>query len=413
MPDDLPTTASPDLPAGGTASGGPKEPSPEDKVETVITVEVPPGYRERERLDVYLTAKIANATRAKVQAAVREGRVDVNGRPETRVSRPVVAGDVLTCRVMRPPPLDILPEAIPLAVVYEDDALLVVDKPAGMVVHPAYGHRSGTLVNALLHHVGAGAIRIDEEGESGAEAEDADEGAPALSAMQPVVGGDGVATARPGIVHRIDKDTSGLLIVAKTDLSHARLAAQFADHSIEREYLALVWGVPSPAEQTIHTDLGRDPRDRKKVAVVKEGTGKHAVTHLRVIEAFGDAALVAFRLETGRTHQIRVHARHVGHTLVGDATYGGEMVPKRLVGSRRAMLHNIVSGLRRQALHAHVLGVRHPTTGEDLRLTSPLPPDMADALGRLRRAEEARREMRRGNGAPGEEEWGSAGFEDE
>ena len=353
---------------------------------------MPPGYRERERLDVYLTAKVTNATRAKVQASIREGRVDVNGTTETRVSRPVSAGDVLVCRVRRPPPLDILPEALPLTVVYEDDALLVVDKAAGMVVHPAYGHRSGTLVNALLHFVGAGAIHIDEssaddgadEGETSAEDEDAPTGG--LSAMTPVDIGDGTRTARPGIVHRIDKDTSGLLVVAKTDLSHARLAAQFADHSIQREYMALVWGVPTPGEQTVETELGRDLRDRKKVAVVKAGTGKRAITHLRVVESFGDAALVAFHLETGRTHQIRVHARHIGHALIGDATYGGAEVPRRIVGSRRAMFQNVLATLNRQALHAHLLGVRHPDGGAHVDWRSPLPADMADALARLRRA---------------------------
>ncbi len=241
------------------------------------------------------------------------------------------------------------------------------------------------LERAVLLAAGYVADDADESDEDVSVEEEVVEG-PGLSAMTPAIGADGVATARPGIVHRIDKGTSGLLVVAKTDIAHARLAAQFAAHTIEREYLALVWGVPAPTEQRIETDLGRDPRDRKKVAVAKEGKGKRAVTHLRVLDAFGDAALVAFRLETGRTHQIRVHARHIGHTLVGDLTYGGGEVPRRIVGSRRAMFQNIVDGLQRQALHAHVLGVRHPSTGEALRLTSTLPADMEDALRRLRRA---------------------------
>ncbi len=386
-----------------------------DKVETVITVEVPPGYRERERLDVYLTAKIANATRAKVQAAVHEGRVDVNGSVETRVSRPVVAGDVLTCRVMRLPPLDVRPEAIPIEVVYEDDVLLIVNKPAGLVVHPAYGHRSGTLVNALLHHVGAGALRLEHlDGDAaadeasdvvGSDDADGDELPHGLSAMEASVGTDGRIVARPGIVHRIDKDTSGLLVVAKTDVSHARLAAQFANHSIEREYVALVWGVPLPSERRIETALGRDPRDRKKMAVVRAGTGKNAVTHLRVVETFGEVALVAVRLETGRTHQIRVHARHLGHPLVGDVTYGGDTIPRNIIGSRRAMYQNVLTTLGRQALHARLLGFRHPATGEAVVFESPLPDDMASVLDRLRRAVNSARNAVRDIAADDSDAW--------
>ncbi len=371
----------------------------EARVETVITVEVPPGYRERERLDVYLTGKIANATRAKVQAAIRDGQVDVNGQVETRVSRPVLHNDVFTCRVMRPPPLDIVPEALPISVVYEDDAFLIVDKAAGMVVHPAYGHRNGTLVNALLHHVGAGTISFDAGGSEDDEESDGDSdgddeaSATGLSAMEASAARDGSVAARPGIVHRIDKDTSGLLVVAKTDIAHARIAAQFADHSIEREYIALVWGDPSENERRVETHVGRDPRDRKKMAVVK--VGKNAITHLRVVERFGDAALVAVRLETGRTHQIRIHARHTGHALVGDRTYGGDTIPRTIIGSRRAMFQNIVSGLGRQALHARLLGFRHPVTGEAVSFETPLPADMADALDRLRRATRSSRNATR------------------
>ena len=364
----------------------------DERIETVLTFAVPPGYRERERLDVYLTTHVANATRAKVQAAIREGRVDVNGRTVTRVSPPVNAGDVLVCRVRRPPPLVAAPEPIPLNVVYEDDDLLVVDKPAGLVVHPAYGHRSGTLVNALLHHVGAGALAFDA-GE-GDDAEDDDEGltdrAVGLSVVNARAQYAGAPTVRPGLVHRIDKDTSGLLVVAKHDAAHAHLAAQFARHDLEREYVALVWGVPDPPAGRAETFLGRDPRDRKKVAVVPEGRGKRAVTHYETLETFAHAALVRFRLETGRTHQIRVHALALGHPLLGDRAYGGDTVRRGPVtAARKAFFANLFKALPRQALHARTLGFRHPRDGRAVRFEAPLPADFQTALDRLREVEGA------------------------
>ena len=359
----------------------------EERIETLIEIDVPPGYRERERLDVYLTSHVANATRAKVQTAIRDGRVDVNGVPILRVSHPVVAGDVLACRVMRAPPLVATPEPIPLTVVYEDASLLVVDKPAGMVVHPAYGHRTGTLVNALLHHVGAGALAFDEgDGEP-------DDEVVGLSVVNARAQYDGAPTVRPGLVHRIDKDTSGLLVVAKNDAAHAHLALQFERHTIERRYLALAWGVPDPADGRVETHLGRDPRDRKRVAVVPDERGKRAVTHFETVEPFAFTALLAFRLETGRTHQIRAHAKHIGHPLLGDATYGGAEIRRGpLTASRRAFYANVFKTLGRQALHAQTLGFRHPATGEPMRFESPLPPDFASALERLRGVEGARGE---------------------
>ena len=348
--------------------------------ETILTVEVPPGYRERERLDVYLTAKVANATRAKVQAGIREGRVAVNGRVAGRVSQPVQAGDVIVCRVRRPPPIVAAPEPIPLDIVFEDADLLVVNKPAGMVVHPAYGHRSGTLVNALLHHVGAGTLALDEGDD---EPDDEELG---LSAVNVEAAGEPVL--RPGIVHRIDKDTSGLLVVAKNDVAHAHLARQFVDHSIYRRYQALVWGHPDPPVGTVAAALGRDPRDRKKMAVVRPERGKHAVTHYETTERHAYTALLHFRLETGRTHQIRVHARHLGHPIVGDVTYGGDrIVVGPRTGSRAAFWRNLLTLLPRQALHAYALGFVHPRTGEAVRFEAPLPADMAEVLEKLRRVE--------------------------
>ncbi len=258
-----------------------------------LTVQVPPGYREYERLDVYLTNHIANATRAKVQAGIREGRVTVGGKVVTRVAQKVQPNDTLVCRVLRPPPLVAAPEDLPLDIVYEDDDLIVVNKDAGMVVHPAYGNRTGTLVNALLHHVGAGALSMDDEDD---EPDDEELG---LSTVNVHPSHADAPVIRPGIVHRIDKGTSGLLVVAKNDVAHAHLARQFMAHTVYRRYRALVWGVPEQASGTVETALGRDPRDRKKMAVVKPETGKHAITHYEVLEAHAHTAWLEFRAGDG------------------------------------------------------------------------------------------------------------------
>ena len=363
---------------------------PEEPQETLVEIPVPPGQAPGVRLDVYLTDKIANATRAKVQRGIREGRVSVNGRVETRPSYGVQPGDELACRIMRPPPIDVEPEDIPLVVIFEDDHLLVIDKPAGMVVHPAYGHRSGTLVNALLHHVGAGPIRADADAVLASADEDDDEEVPGLSTVAAGPRFEGDPTVRPGLVHRLDRDTTGLMVVAKNDVAHAVLAKQFADRTIRRRYLAIVWGVPDPPAGRVETWLGRDPRDRKKVAVVPEGKGKWAATTYELEEPLTHTSVVSFRLETGRTHQIRVHAGHIGHAVLGDRTYGGDRVrygPD--TAARRAFLANLLAVLPRQALHAHTLGFRHPATGEDLDFASPMPADMAHVLERLRSVEGA------------------------
>ncbi len=355
--------------------------------ETIITLEVPPGYREGGRLDRYVTRFLENASRTRVQRGIREGHVSVNGAVVDRVSYAVQAGDVIVCRIMRAPPIEAAPEAIPLDVVYEDAFLLVVDKPAGMVVHPAYGNRTGTLVNALLHHVGAGPLRFEGgEDDGGDEAEDDED--LGLSTVNAAPARPGDVSVRPGIVHRLDKDTSGLLVVAKDDATHRALAQQFAERSIRRRYLALVWGVPDPPSGRIETSLGRDPRDRKRMAVVREGRGKHAVTHFETIEAMRCTALLAFRLETGRTHQIRVHARHIGHPVLADATYGGDVIRCGLAtAKRKAFFQNLFTTMPRQALHAHTLGFRHPATGEEVDFTAPLPADMRTVLERLRAVE--------------------------
>lgn len=355
-----------------------------EKIEQVVEIDVPAGQTPGVRLDLYVTQKLQNATRSKVQKGIREGRVRVNGDVVTKPSHGIRPEDQIRCTILRSPPIEVVPEAIPLDVVYEDDWLLVVNKSAGMVVHPAYGHRSGTLVNALLHHVGSSTVSAEDLEDD--EIEDDDVG---LSTINAAPRFEGDVTVRPGLVHRLDKDTTGLLVVAKKDEAHSVLAKQFAERSIQRRYLALVWGRPDPKENMIKTNLGRDPRDRRRVAVLQDGSGKHAVTHYQTIEMFAHTALVRFRLETGRTHQIRIHAKHLGHPLFGDTTYGGDrIVYGSAVGSRAKFIGNLFEVLGpRQALHAHTLGFTHPGTGETLHFEVPVPEDMAHVIERLRRVE--------------------------
>ena len=347
-----------------------------DKVETRIELDVPPG-QSPVRLDVYLTEKTPNATRTKVQRAVKAGRVSIGGTVVTRPATLVQPGDHIVCLVMRAPPIEVVPEDIPLDVVYEDDALIVVDKPAGMVVHPAFGHRSGTLVNALLHHVGGTTLAAEDVD----EADDDDVGL-AVATAGPQFEGD--VTIRPGLVHRLDKDTTGLMVVAKTDRAAAHLGKQFAERTIRRRYLALVWG-QLDGEGRVETWLGRDPRDRRLVAVRPEGEGKWAATTWETVEPFSHLTLARFRLETGRTHQIRVHAKHLGHPIFGDTTYGGDrIVYGTPLGSRKAFFANLFKALPYQALHAHTLGFRHPVTGEDMDFEAPVHAAMAHVIERVR-----------------------------
>lgn len=353
--------------------------------EEVVTLEVPSGYREDGRVDKYIARFIENASRTKVQRGIDQGRVRVNGEVVDKASHSVKAGDVIECRMPRPKPIELVPEPMDLDVIYEDEALLVVDKPADLVVHPAYGHRTGTLVHGLLHHVGGGSMSAEELDED--ELDDEEVGLSTINARpnrsdSPVI--------RPGLVHRLDKDTTGLMVVAKQDHVHAELARQFAERTIERRYRALVWGVPDPPEGRIEGAIGRDPRDRKRMAVVAKQRGKHAVTHYRVIEALAHAALVQFRLETGRTHQIRVHARHIGHPVLGDPQYGGTSIHAGTQSrSRRAFFENLFGVMPRQALHAHTLGFTHPISGEQMHFEAPLPHDMQYVLDRLREVEPA------------------------
>ena len=364
----------PPTPEEIAASGEP------DKVETVLTFRVAPGQTPV-RLDVYLTEKVANTTRSRIQRGIKSGDVTVGGVVRTKASWLVQPGDEIVATVLRPPPLEIVPEDIPLDVVYEDDALLVVNKPAGMVVHPAFGHRSGTLVNALLHHVGGATLHPgDFEG-----ADDDDVGL-AVANTGPRYAGD--PTARPGLVHRLDKETTGLMVVAKTDHAASELGRQFMDRTIHRRYLALVWGRPQPEEGRVEGWLGRSPRDRKKMAVRPEGEGKWAATRYATVEAFAHLALLRFQLETGRTHQIRVHAQSIGHPVFGDTTYGGDrIVYGAAEGSRKAFFRNLFARLPYQALHAAELGFEHPVTGEELRFDAPMHQAMAYVVDRVQSVE--------------------------
>jgi 23S rRNA pseudouridine1911/1915/1917 synthase len=297
------------------------------------------------RLDRALAAAVPALSRERLKALIRSGALT----PAVRDPAIKVKGnEAFKLAVPEPEPAHNEAQDIPLKIVFEDEHLLVIDKAAGLVVHPAAGNRDGTLVNALLHHCGD-----------------------SLSG----IGG----VARPGIVHRIDKDTSGLLVVAKTDVTHEGLARQFAAHSIERRYLAIVSGVPRAASGTVDAPLARSSANRKKIAVVKAkgdgGRGKRAVTHWKRLAVLRDAALVECRLETGRTHQVRVHMASIGHPLVGDATYGGSGK------SHRKLLNELE--FHRQALHAAGLGFTHPVTRHRLSFESGMPPDMQELFTAL------------------------------
>lgn len=307
------------------------------------------------RIDRFLESKLANATRTKLQAAIDVGGIQVNGKP-TKASYKVKPGDRIVLSLPHPPrETTVIPQNIPLDIIYEDNELLVVNKPAGMVVHPAHGNWDGTLVNALVYH---------------------------MQNLPTGRNGEG----RPGLVHRIDKDTSGLMVIAKTEYAMSHLARQFFDHSIERTYVALVWGQPDPAEGTITGYIGRSASDRKVMTIYDdEAKGKWSVTHYRTLEPMNFVSLVQCNLETGRTHQIRAHFRHIGHPLFNDAMYGGDRILRGSVnGSFKAFVGNAFALLPRQALHARSLGFTHPKTGERLQFDSALPADFGAALNKWR-----------------------------
>ena len=313
------------------------------------------------RLDHFLAVSLKELSRSRLQALIAQGRVTLAGETIGDPNKRVKPGDSIT--ILIPPPVspEPQPQNIPLTVVHEDSDLIVIDKPAGLVVHPAAGNRDGTLVNALLAHCGI-----------------------SLSG----IGG----VARPGIVHRLDKDTSGLLVVAKNERAMRSLAKQFAAHAVERVYNAIVWSAPRAGEGIIEGNLGRNPFDRKRMAVLR-GQGKPARTRYRVLETFPPAgqneekpfaSLVECRLETGRTHQIRVHLAHIGHPLIGDSTYGRSRQAPRAKTPEQTTAYDAAVSFPRQALHAGVLGFFHPTRQEKLRFESPWPTDFANLVKVLR-----------------------------
>lgn len=289
------------------------------------------------RIDVFLAENMEDLSRSGVQKLIDEGMITLNGG-KTKANYKLREKDIIDVTVPEVKEVEILPEDIPLDILYEDSDVIVVNKPQGMVVHPAPGHTSGTLVNALMFHCGDDLSGINGE-------------------------------KRPGIVHRIDKDTSGVLMIAKNDMAHQSLAAQLAEHSITRKYNAVVYNGFNEDEGTVNEPIGRNPQDRKKMAVTQKHS-RHAVTHYRVIERMEKFTLIEAQLETGRTHQIRVHMTYIGHPLLGDPVYGPKKQPISLEG---------------QALHARVLGFIHPRTGEYMEFEAPLPPYFEALLERLRK----------------------------
>lgn len=289
------------------------------------------------RIDVFLAENMEDLSRSGVQKLIDEGMITLNGG-KTKANYKLREKDIIDVTVPEVKEVEILPEDIPLDILYEDTDVIVVNKPQGMVVHPAPGHTSGTLVNALMFHCGDDLSGINGE-------------------------------KRPGIVHRIDKDTSGVLMIAKNDMAHQSLAAQLAEHSITRKYNAVVYNGFNEDEGTVDKPIGRNPQDRKKMAVTEKHS-RHAVTHYRVIERMEKFTLIEAQLETGRTHQIRVHMTYIGHPLLGDPVYGPKKQPINLEG---------------QALHARVLGFIHPRTGEYMEFEAPLPPHFEALLERLRK----------------------------
>lgn len=303
------------------------------------------------RLDKYLSLHVANASRTKIQNGIDAEAVKVNGQV-TKASYKVKPLDVVTLSLPEPPrDTEIIPENIPLDIIYEDDVLLIVNKPTGMVVHPAFGNWTGTLINALVYH---------------------------FQNLPTGRNGEG----RPGLVHRIDKDTSGLLVIAKTEFAMTFIAKQFSDHTIERTYNALIWGEPKERKGTITGHIGRSARDRRVMDIYEDGSqGKHAVTHYEIIKPMRYVSLIKCNLETGRTHQIRAHMQHIGHPIFNDTVYGGQKILRGgTTGSYKVMVENCFSLLPGQALHAKSLGFVHPTTKQWMQFDTDLPPNFQSLM---------------------------------
>ncbi|MDD7236180.1 MAG: RluA family pseudouridine synthase [bacterium] len=366
------------------------------------------------RADKYLSSHMESTSRNRIQLAIDAGYVMANGKV-IKSNYKVKPLDILTIAFpYRRHESEIKPENIPLDIVYEDDALLVVNKPAGLVVHPGHGHFSGTLINALAYHLnlgtrpmkqrfgsvtgssaaanssaanGSNAEAGNSSAANGSNAEAADNSAAAEEMPEGCRFNRGEADERMGVlVHRIDMNTSGLLVVAKSEYAQIQLAKQFFHHTIERKYVALVWGNMESDSGTIVGNIARDPNDRLRYRVVEDGSGKHAVTHYRVLERFGYVTLVECQLETGRTHQIRVHMNHIGHPLFNDDRYGGDRIRKGTLYTKyKQFIENCFEVMPRHALHAKTLGFEHPITGKHIFLESALPDDFTAVIEKWRK----------------------------
>ncbi|GMI91358.1 hypothetical protein like AT1G76050 [Hibiscus trionum] len=346
------------------------------------------------RLDSWISSRIQGISRARVQSSIKSGLVSVNGRVVDKVSHSLRAGDKVDCVISDLQPLKAEPEDIPLDIVFEDDHVLVVNKPPHMVVHPAPGNANGTLVNGILHHCSLPTVALSEkEVLSLSDTEDVSDD------EEDLYGGTSAAASsvRPGIVHRLDKGTSGLLVVAKDEHSHAHLSEQFKQHTIQRVYISLTCGVPSASSGRVDVPIGRDSNNRIRMVAVPglshHGRARHAASRYKVIEVLvgGGSALVQWRLETGRTHQIRAHAKYIGIPLLGDEVYGGtknmalSLLRPRTPAKNNDELSRLVSRLERPYLHAIVLGFEHPHSGEKMQFSRPPPPDFRQILSDLRR----------------------------
>ena len=353
------------------------------------------------RADKYLSSHMESTSRNRIQLAIDAGYVMANGKV-IKSNYKVKPLDILTIAFpYRRHESEIKPENIPLDIVYEDDALLVVNKPAGLVVHPGHGHFSGTLINALAYHLNLGtrpmkqrfgsvtgsSAAANSSAANGSNAEAADNSAAAEEMPEGCRFNRGEADERMGVlVHRIDMNTSGLLVVAKSEYAQIQLAKQFFHHTIERKYVALVWGNMESDSGTIVGNVARDPNDRLRYRVVEDGSGKHAVTHYRVLERFGYVTLVECQLETGRTHQIRVHMNHIGHPLFNDDRYGGDRIRKGTLYTKyKQFIENCFEVMPRHALHAKTLGFEHPITGKHIFLESALPDDFTAVIEKWRK----------------------------
>jgi 23S rRNA pseudouridine1911/1915/1917 synthase len=348
--------------------------------EQIITV---PAGQTPIRLDSFLSFTLPNASRTRVQQAIESHNILVNDKP-AKPSRKVQPNDIIFCRIPRIPPLELLPEDISLDIVFEDEKIIIVNKPAGMVVHPGVGNRYGTLVNGLLWHMG---VRESQSIEQEQSNELHDDNGNEIEADEEAIDVYRSDAVRPGLVHRIDKDTSGILVIAKDPETHEFIARQFAERTTQRRYVALAWGSMKDDIGTIQGNIGRSPSNRKAFTVVRSPHGKPAVTHYEVLERFDFLTLLKLRLETGRTHQIRVHCKHIKHPLFSDAMYGGDKaLYSGVLPKHKQRVHNLMKLLPRQALHAKSLAFEHPN-GQWMEFDSPLPEDIQAVLTTLRESQ--------------------------